>query len=75
MPWTPKDASRKTHRADTPARKAKWAAVANSVLAETGDEGRAVREANGVLANASGKAMNAGGRARKRMRKDPPIEW
>ena len=50
MPWSAGDASGKTHKANTPKRRRQWAHVANRVLAETGDEGLAVREANGVIA-------------------------
>lgn len=49
MPWTPKDASRKTKAADTPKKKRQWAHVADDVLARTGDEGRAIREANAAV--------------------------
>lgn len=51
MPWTAADAKGKTHKADTPAKQAAWAHVANSVLHKTGDEARAVREANAAVAN------------------------
>lgn len=57
MPWSPKDARQKTGRANTPKKQRQWAHVANSVLQRTGDEGRAVREANSVVRSASdGKA-------------------
>ncbi len=49
MPWTPKDASRKTKKAKSPKAKRQWAHVADKVLARTGDEGRAIREANAVV--------------------------
>ena len=49
MPWTPDDAERHTHRATTWELKELWAKVANECLERTGDEGRAVREANGVV--------------------------
>jgi uncharacterized protein YdaT len=50
MPWTPKDGpARHTKKASTPKKKRQWAHVANSVLKNTGDEGRAVREANAVV--------------------------
>ncbi len=49
MPWTPKDASRKTKKAKSPKAKRQWAHVADKVLAKTGDEGRAIREANAVV--------------------------
>ena len=50
MPWTPSDATRHTKKANTPKKKRQFADVANSVLAKTGDEGRAIREANAVVA-------------------------
>ena len=50
MPWTPNDAERHTHKATTWALKELWAKVANEWLERTGDEGRAIREANAVIA-------------------------
>jgi len=50
MPWTPDDAERHTRKATTWALKELWAKVANESLERTGDEGRAVREANAVVA-------------------------
>jgi len=50
MPWTPNDAERHTHKATTSALKVLWAKVANECLERTGDEGRAIREANAVIA-------------------------
>jgi hypothetical protein len=52
MPWQPEDAQRHTHKADTPHLWRLWSAVANSVLAETRDEGLAVRAANAAVARA-----------------------
>lgn len=49
MPWSPKDAKDKTKKANTPKKKRQWSKVADSVLAETGDEGRAIREADAVV--------------------------
>lgn len=49
MPWKPSEASRHTKAAIRPSQKKQWAKVANSVLKKTGDEGRAVREANAVV--------------------------
>ena len=46
MPWTAEDAERHTNSAK---RQRMWAEIANSVLAETGDEGRAIREANAMV--------------------------
>jgi hypothetical protein len=49
MPWTAEDADRHTKKADSAKRQRMWAEIANSVLAETGDEGRAIREANAMV--------------------------
>ena len=50
MPWKSEDAERHTKKADTPALQRLWSEVANRVLEATGDEGRAIREANAVIA-------------------------
>ena len=50
MPWTADDAKRHTRKATTRELKELWARVANDCLERTGDEGRAVREANAVVA-------------------------
>jgi len=50
MPWTPDDAERHTRKATTSPLKELWAKVANESLERTGDEGRAIREANAVVA-------------------------
>ncbi len=50
MPWTPEDAPRHTRKASAPRLRRLWAEVANAILMETGDEARAVRTANGVVA-------------------------
>lgn len=49
MPWKPGDAKRKTRKASTPKKQRQWSDVANSVLSSSGDEGRAIREANAVV--------------------------
>ncbi|HEY2533419.1 MAG TPA: hypothetical protein VGJ20_36725 [Xanthobacteraceae bacterium] len=50
MPWTANDAERHTHKATTTELKELWAKVANEALQRIGDEGRAIREANAVIA-------------------------
>jgi len=50
MPWTLNDAERHTHKATTPELKELWAKVANESLERSSDEGRAIREANAVVA-------------------------
>jgi len=54
MPWTKNEAERHTHKATTPALKELWAKVANESLERTGDEGRAIREANAIVARQAG---------------------
>jgi phage head maturation protease len=49
MPWIADDAESHTKKADTPAKKKKWAAVANKVLKETGDEAQVIKEANAAV--------------------------
>lgn len=49
MPWEPEDAPRHAHKAGTAHLCKLWSQVANSVLEETGDEGRAVRAAIRVI--------------------------
>ncbi|HVY13610.1 MAG TPA: hypothetical protein VHB27_00180 [Rhodopila sp.] len=50
MPWTADDAERHTHKATTRELQELWAQIANDCLERTGDEGRAIREANAVIA-------------------------
>ena len=56
MPWTPKDVSGHDKKAKSAKAKRQWSDVANGVLKRTGDEGLAVREANGVIKDRRGKA-------------------
>lgn len=49
MPWTTKDAKSSTKKAKSPAAKKQWAKVANKVLKETGDEGKAKMYANAAV--------------------------
>jgi hypothetical protein len=59
MPWTSNDAERHTHKATTPELKELWAKVANESLERTGDEGRAIREANAVITRQKAPARAA----------------
>jgi hypothetical protein len=52
MPWQPEDAPRHDRKADTPHLRRLWSEVANKVLAETGNEGRALHTANAAVAKA-----------------------
>jgi hypothetical protein len=49
MPWSPKDAGRHNKKAKSGKASRQWSDVANSVLKKTGNEGRAIREANAVV--------------------------
>jgi hypothetical protein len=60
MPWTANDAETHTHKATTTELKELWAKVANERLEKTGDEGRAIREANTVVAR---QAVRSSGQA------------
>ena len=49
MPWTASQAHAKTHKASTKAKRKKWVRVANSILKQSGDEGKAIRIANAMM--------------------------
>lgn len=49
MPWKPSDAPKKSKKAKSPKDRRQWRDVANGVLKRTGNEGLAIREANGVI--------------------------
>jgi hypothetical protein len=49
MPWTAKDAQKKTHKADTPKKQRQWADVADSALARGQSDSSAIRQANAVV--------------------------
>ena len=59
MPWNPSDAKRHTKKASTAKKQQQWSDVADSVLAKTGDEGRAIREANSVVSHSMRSARKA----------------
>jgi len=49
MPWRSTDAAKKTKKAKSPKAKRQWSSVANKVLKDSGDEGKAVRIANAAV--------------------------
>ena len=65
MPWTPDDAERHTHKATTWELKEFWARIANGCLERTGDEGRAIREANAGGQAAGGSGLLTGSSHRR----------
>ena len=64
MPWSPRDAYRHTKQANTPLLQRQWAHVANSELEAHGDDARAIRAANAVVAR--GANSGPSGRSSKR---------
>lgn len=56
MPWQMRDAPRHTKKADTPAKKKQWRTVANKVLAESGDEGKAIAIASAAVKKRRGRS-------------------
>jgi len=50
MPWTTKDVKGKTKKAKSPTAQRQWVHIANQLLASGKSEGRAIREANAVVA-------------------------
>ncbi len=61
MPWTPKQASAKTHKADSAPKQKQWSEVANAVLAKTHDDKRAIMEANAVVRDHPARRMHGDG--------------
>jgi len=55
MPWTAKESTKHTKNAKSAKRKHQWSKVANSILARTNDEGRAIRGANAAVKKAGKK--------------------
>jgi hypothetical protein len=49
MPWSANDAKGHTRKANTPAKRKKWAAVANDILKQSKDEGKAIKIANAAV--------------------------
>jgi hypothetical protein len=70
MRWTRRDAERHTPKATTPALNELWARVANESLVGTGDEGRAIREANAMVVRRAAAAWAVGKVSRASLRSD-----
>ena len=60
MPWSGKDAKKKTKKADTPAKRKRWANIANDVLKKTGDDASAVKIANAAMKAAKSSVPRRG---------------
>lgn len=56
MPWGPEDVN-KHNKNVSGSSKAKWARIANSVLAQTGDEAMAIRIANSRVKPSNNEAI------------------
>lgn len=59
MPWSAKDATKHTDKARSATAQRQWMHVANSVLKRTGDEAKAIREANQVIADRGKRAKQS----------------
>lgn len=62
MPWRPADAKRHSKKALSATAQRQWADVANSELQKHGDDARAIRAANSVIA----KRARGGTKPKKR---------
>ena len=56
MPWVPADAKRHTKKVKTAAQARQWRDIANAELAKHGNEARAIRAANAVIADPKRRA-------------------
>jgi hypothetical protein len=61
MPWEPKEAKAHTVKANTAPKQKQWADVADKVLAQSGDEKKAIVIANGVVKNHPARRMHGDG--------------
>lgn len=73
MPWKMSDAKANTKKADTPAKKAKFAAVANAVLRESGDDVKALKIAKAAVAKPSKKGTTGAATAGMRERQTKAV--
>jgi len=60
MPWTAQSFKSKHNKSLSPAKAARAAAIANSVLKSSGDDAKAIRIANGSVRNAAGRRLSKG---------------
>jgi len=61
MPWQPGDAARHDSKvAGDPKKERQWADIADGILRRTGNEGLAIREANGVIKRHEGEIKHGG---------------
>ena len=56
MPWSPDDADR-FKKGLSPASKRRWASVANGALKQYGNEGKAIKIANGITRTAVNRRL------------------
>lgn len=59
MPWTPSQATKHTHKANTPRKKRMWRDVADSALKRGQSERAAIRQANAVVSRAKRKSKRS----------------
>jgi len=73
MPWDRAGARRHTKKANTAAKQSRWSSIANSVLKQTGDEGRAIRIANSRMADGGYLKQKVGNRDTQHGKLDLPV--
>jgi hypothetical protein len=73
MPWDKAGARRHTKKATSAVKQAKWASIANAVLGQSGDEGKAVRIANSKMATGGVLKQAFGNRDTKHGKLDLPV--
>jgi uncharacterized protein YdaT len=59
MPWSMGDAPLNTKKANTPAKKRQWSSIANKVLAQSGDEAKAIKIASAAVKKTPAKKKSA----------------
>lgn len=60
MPWTPQSFKSKHNKSLSPAKAARAAAIANSVLKKSGDDAKAIKIANGTIKKAATRRLTKG---------------
>lgn len=67
MPWSPGDSVRFKKGLSSDESRNRWASIANSVLSDTGDEGKAIRIANSKTKGSSPLNRDTVGRKMNRL--------
>lgn len=74
MPWDKAGARRHTKKATTPEKQGRWSRIANAILKQSGDEGKAIRIANSKMATGGYLKQKVGNRDTKHGLLDLPVK-